>query len=415
MNFNGGKMKKRKGLKALIAIIICFTIIFGGGLSVLTVLKSIALKTTYKGTASEEVFDQYAAFIDESSFVTIEKKPGKEFVILNIADTHLSDFDYRLFTGYFALRDIKRLVKETKPDLITLSGDNVCAKSQYNSIHKLTDFMNSLEIPWAPIFGNHDGEAENIDKDYLAEVMIGDPNDPKNYCLMKKGPNNLGGEDDRGRRVGNYVINIKENGKIIHSLIMMDSGRDQLTELQVEWYKQVMRTIIYKYSSPLSPTKSTLILHIPIAQYYFAYMEGYNMNKKEWKEGYRSSGSYGDCYEDVCCDKKKFKTRAEMVRSEEYSALLTKYPEYNTVEYESYFFKYGVPIDNGIFDALKIYGTDTVLCGHDHLNCFKTDYKGVNLIYSLKNGMGSGYKVGRNGGTVLSVTKEGISSEFYYI
>ena len=408
-------MKKSKGLRALIAIVICFTVIFGGGVCVLTVFQSIALKTTYKGTSSLQVFHEEDTFIDDSTFVTIEKDPEKDFVILNITDTHLSDFDYRLFTGYFALRDIKRLVKNTKPDLITLSGDLVCAKSEYNSVRKLTETMNSFKIPWAPIFGNHDGEAENIDKDYLAEVMMGKKDDPNNYCLMKKGPNNLGGEDDsHGKRVGNYVINIVEKGtgKLAQSLIMMDSGRDQLTQQQVAWYEQNMRTIYYKYGKK-GPIHSTLILHIPLAQYSLAYMEGYNEKKKEWRDDYKSTGAYGDCFEDVCCHKRKFKSRAEMVQSDEYKNLLAKYPEYRNVECENYFFKNGVPIDNGMFDSLKKFGTENVVCGHDHLNCFFTTYQGVNLIYSLKNGMGSGYKVGRNGGTILTVSGNTLKTSFY--
>lgn len=410
-------MKKSKGLKALIAVIICIVILFGGGICVLAVNQAIALKTTYKGTSSTQVFDETQAFIDESTFVTLEKNPDKDFVILNITDTHLSDFDYRLFTGFLALRDIKRLVEETKPDLITLSGDLVCAKSEYNSVHKLTDTMNSFKIPWAPVFGNHDGEASNIDKDYLAEVMMGKEGDKNNYCLMKKGPNNLGGEDDdHGKRVGNYVINIVEKGtgKLAQSIVMMDSGRDQPTETQVEWYKQNMRTITKIYGRK-GPVRSTLILHIPLAQYYYAYMEGYDAARKDWKPGYKASGSYGDCYEDVCCNKIKFKSRSEMVQSEEYQALMIAHPEYRTVEYESYFYKNGVPTENGLFEALKLFGTENVLCGHDHLNCFVTTYHGVNLIYSLKNGMGSGYKVGRNGGTLLTISGNTINTSFYYV
>ncbi len=405
------KKNDRKSAKVLIAIVICFIIILGGGYGTLSILKSIALKTDHFGTPSTEVFSENEE-ISEDSFVTLYKQKNKDFVILNITDTHMSDYDYRLFTGYFARRDIEKLVKEIKPDLITMSGDLICADSEYNSVHKLTEFMNSLKTPWAPIFGNHDGEAENIDKDYLAEVMIGKEGDKNNYCVMKKGPGNLGGEDDsHGHRVGNYVINIveEETGDLAQSLIMMDTGRDQLTDTQILWYKKNMDKIHDMYGDD---AKSTLIVHIPLAEYYYAYMEGYNPSTKEWRVDYKTLGAYGDCFEDVCCDKKKFKSLTEMVKSDEYKALPQKY---RTVEYQNYFLKNGVPVKEGIFKYLKENGTLNVLCGHDHLNCFLAPYEGVNLIYSLKNGMGSGYKVGRNGGTVLTLSGSTITASHYYL
>ena len=408
------KCKKRKGVAALIVVILFLTVVFGGGMGALATAEAIALRTTHKGKTSNEIFDETLQYTDPSNFVTLEKEPDKDFVILNISDTHLGDYDYRLLTGELALRDIKRMVEEIKPDLITLSGDLVCGESQYNSIHKLTNFMNELKIPWAPIFGNHDGEASNIDKEYLADVFIGKKGDKNNYCLMRKGPSNLGGEDDRGGRVGNYVINIVEKGtrKLAQSIIMMDSGRDQPTEKQVLWYEQNVRTLQAVYGAK-GPVKSTLILHIPLAQHYFAYMEGYIERTGEWRADYRLSGAYGDCEEDVCCYKKKFGSLAEMAESEEYKALPE---EYRVKAYQNYFKKNGVPIENGLFAAIKKYGcTENVLCGHDHLNCFYAPYRGVNLIYSLKNGMGSGYKVGKSGGTVLTVSDTTVKVDHFYL
>lgn len=409
--------KKRKGVRAFVALV-CIFMIVGGCFGVLAIGKAIALQKTYKGTPSTEIFDETKEYADPNTFITLEKDRNKDFVILNISDTHLSDYDYRLFTGFLALRDIKRLVEKTRPDLITLSGDIFCAASEYNSVKKLTETMNKIGIPWAPIFGNHDGEAENIDKDYLAEVMIGDGYNPSkgNYCLMRKGPSNFGDEDrSNGRRVGNYVINIveKNTNKLIHSLFMMDTGNDRLKESQVKWYRQNVRTIQRDYGD----VKSTLIVHIPLAQYYYAYMEGYDADKKEWKEPYKTLGAYGDCYEDVCCAKKKYSSLTEMVKSNEFSAIKEKYGNrFNTKEYEEYFLKNGVPEDSGIFDAMKELGsTKTVICGHDHINCFYAPFEGIDLYYSLKNGMGSGYKVGRNGGTLLTISENTAKTTYYYL
>jgi len=409
--------KKRKGVRTVVALV-CIFVIVGGCYGALAVGKALALRKNYFGTPSTEVFDETKVYADPNTFVIVEKDPDKEFVVLNITDTHLSDYDYRLFTGELALRDVKRLVKEVKPDLITLSGDLVCADSEYNSVRKLTETMNSFRIPWAPVFGNHDGEAKNIDKDYLAEVMIGDGYNPSkgNYCLMRKGPKNLGDkEDENDKRLGNYVILVKEKGsnKVVHSFFMMDTGRTQLTDTQVAWYSQNVGTLQKYYGD----VKSTLVIHIPLAQYYYAYMEGYDTEKKEWISAYKDLGAYGDCYEDVCCNKSKFSTLSEMVKSDEYRTV-REYNgnRFNTRKYEEYFLKNGVPKEDGMFVAIKSFdSTKTVVCGHDHLNCFYTPYDGVDLVYSLKNGMGSGYKVGRNGGTVLTITEGKAKVDYYYL
>lgn len=101
-----------------------------------------------------------------------------------------------------------------------------------------------------------------------------------------------------------------------------------------------------------------------------------------------------------------------MIASEEYGALPS---EYKKTEYRDYFLKNGVPVKEGVFPFLKINGTENVVCGHDHLNCFYAPYKGVNLIYSLKNGMGSGYKIGRNGGTILTLSGSTVKVDHYYV
>ena len=53
------------------------------------------------------------------------KNPEKDFIILNLTDTHLTGNDWTEDTGYKSIRDktMKELIKRVKPDLITLTGD----------------------------------------------------------------------------------------------------------------------------------------------------------------------------------------------------------------------------------------------------------------------------------------------------
>ena len=143
--------------------------------------------------------------------VILQKEPGKDFKILNLADIQLGDM---LDIGKRAYTEetIRRLVEETKPDLITLTGDQTWTGSQRLSVRYFVELMDSFQIPWAPVFGNHDGEG-NVDKNWIADRYMA-----SEYCLFQKGPNNIGG-------VGNYIINIMEGDKIVQSLIMMDSGQ----------------------------------------------------------------------------------------------------------------------------------------------------------------------------------------------
>ena len=131
---------------------------------------------------------------NKCSYVEIKKTPGKDFVILNLADIQLSDgqLDTDAATKTFALID--QAIKDQNPDLITLSGDNAIGTSAYL---KTIEFIDSYGIPWAAVMGNHDGEG-CTSEDWAAEQLSGAKN-----SLFKLGPKEMGH--------GNYVINIKIN------------------------------------------------------------------------------------------------------------------------------------------------------------------------------------------------------------
>ena len=57
----------------------------------------------------------------------------------------------------FTFEIIEKLVSSEKPDLIVITGDIVVSGSSKKDVDKLFKFMEQLQIPWAPVFGNHDG------------------------------------------------------------------------------------------------------------------------------------------------------------------------------------------------------------------------------------------------------------------
>lgn len=227
--------------------------------------------TEFVGRVSTDTWSETDEYSRENTAV-VQKDPNTDFVVMNLTDIHMADFDYygaynvRLFTH------IRAMAEEYQPDLITISGDLFSSDSVALSVHMLADFMDSLSIPWAPVFGNHD-DGGNCDLNYLADVMM-----ESEYCLMQKGDPDLG--------VGNYTVNICEGDKIVHSLIMIDTHGDGLWEDQIEWYK---------WAASGANAPSTAILHIPLPEYQDAYDAAWDGNS--WKESFEA---FGGIKESIC-------------------------------------------------------------------------------------------------------------------
>lgn len=350
-----------------------------------------------KGQVSNEFWLSTDTYRLEDTQV-IQKEPGKDFKILNLADIQYSDVN-DIGKRSYTEETIKTLIEQEKPDLILMTGDQTWTATQRSSVKSLIKFMDSFKIPWAPVFGNHDGEG-NADKNWLADRY-----EESEYCLFKKGPNNIGG-------VGNYIINIMEGGKIAESIIMMDSGvgrnypednehlmysdalkndyegeeksknykeyklnddgtRQQaqygtdyefISESQIAWYKWAIEGAA-KINGGTAP-ESTAVFHIALPEYHEAYLQ--------WLDsGFDPAMGFGEMREQVCCPK----------------------------------------INSGLFDVMKELGsTKNVIVGHDHVNTFSVMYEGIRLTYGLKTGDRCYFEPDLNGGTVLTLTDKGITN-----
>ena len=227
--------------------------------------------TEFIGSVSTDTWSETDGYALENTAV-LQKEAGRDFVVMNLTDLHLTDLDY--FGGHNSrlFSHIRVLAEKAQPDLITVSGDLVCSASAALSVHQFTDFMDSLGIPWAPVFGNHDNDG-NCDLNYLADVMS-----ESSYCLLEKGDPALG--------VGNYIVNICQGDVIVHSLILMDSHEEGLWEDQIGWYR---------WAAEGAAAPSTVIMHIPIIQYEQAYSEAWGENG--WKDGF---DAFGEKKEEIC-------------------------------------------------------------------------------------------------------------------
>lgn len=293
----------------------------------------------------------------------IEKDPDEDFIILNLADLQLKDDLVYEEEGEKTVEMIDDLVRETEPDLITLTGDNAWGTIAYINLVKQID---GYGIPWAPIMGNHDGQC-CINEFWAAHLLYKAEN-----CLFEFGPEDMG--------YGNYIINITENGHIIHTLFMVDThnnaeytledgstigGYDHLWENQIEWYKWAVKGVSEIEGHTV---ESSVFMHIPVCEYKDAWIAANGSDAIGVLAPELAPDAIGFSGEGVSCP----------------------------------------PVNNGFFDVCKELGsTKNIFAGHDHVNNFQIYYEGIRLTYTLKTGYGAYYTDGIMGGTVISIGSDG--------
>ncbi len=308
----------------------------------------------------------------------LQKSPDRDFVILNITDTHvkLSSFTEGDVTGDVLRYTLSALISRTAPDLITFTGD--MTKEDDPEVYRLlAEYINSFGIPWAPVFGNHDNENGAEVSEQIADIICA-----FDKCLFENGPGELG--------CGNYVIGVREKNIPVTALIMMDTHSffrvniddksrfswGEISKEQDAWYRrQVARLKEDGYK------ESQLFIHIPLYTY-----------------GEVLDASY------VCVPEESPETFYDFPSENVKIAL----PDTFGVAYEE---ASGPLRDNGFFDTLaEETHTNHVICGHNHINSASFIHRGIRLSYSLKLGCGSYNRCHLNGGTVLTVGSDGFKS-----
>jgi len=149
---------------------------------------------------------------------------------------------------------VKNMIEDYNPNLILLDGDNVDEKWG-SSMDKFESIFEG--IPWATNFGNHEGDAGNGQKFWIANKYL-----KANNCLFKTGPKGFDG-------AGNYILNIKDNdSKLVHSFIFLDcvhKDHYQITNQQKDWYKTTINGL--ENLNHISNWKATIMLHVPLKQF----------------------------------------------------------------------------------------------------------------------------------------------------
>lgn len=323
--------------------------------------------------------------------IDLNKENGS-FTILNLTDPQLSPAEWAEgHKGQEILRYTAReLIERVKPDLITVSGDISWGEGCEEAYARFGELMEEYATYWAVVWGNHDNEDGDEVVERIADSYLSLPH----FCY-EKGPKELGN--------GNYVILLRENGKAIYALFMMDTHANHdlhlldreckpftvdsyasLTPAQLAWYEEQAAAL-----KEMGVRDSALIVHIPLYGYrkafYAATEEALRApGKVGLEESYRGIG-WKDGYKDSC-----FGVNREGIASPGY--------------------------DDGVLEILKKHDlTHQVIAGHEHVNNFSIPLDGIRLTYATKIGPGCYWNPDLNGGTVLTVDKTGAKLRHEYV
>ena len=269
-----------------------------------------------------------------------------EFKILQFADMQ-DAWPMKLITKNL----IKAAIEAEQPDLIVLSGDNInssAGESAVTAPMAINEFMAIFEeygIPVASVFGNHDAEGKVTRADQLAMYE-------KYSCF-------IGCEGGASGRYtsGTYYVPLYSStdaDEMIFNIWMIDSGdynRENdlggyaaVTKEQIEWYNETCKTLAEKNGEVVP---AIAFQHIVVPEIFDA------LELTDAENGTISNEVNGEIV--------YYKLPEGAV------GVLPEWPcppAYNNGEFDAF-------VENGDVIALFF--------GHDHLNTYEVEYKGIDL------------------------------------
>lgn len=394
------KEKKNRGKKALkvIAIIVAVIIVLGIMGTVANAIGNNAHLESIKSLSAVEYESQLVPEKDADGVWTFTT--DEDFRVMQLTDVHIGGGWMSTSKDTMALNAVAAMVAAEKPDLVIITGDLVYPVpfqagtfNNMNSAELVATLMETLGVYWLPAFGNHDTEIysrytrEDISKFYADEKW--------EYCLFEDN------SDDDVDGYCNQVINVKNSlGIITQSLYTFDTHSyvdgdylgigwkyDNIHENQIEWYK----SCVEKYNK-----QNTNLIN-----------NGDFENKTELLETYSIVKSLAFWH----------------VPNTEYLDAWNEYvdADYKNTDNLTYYYgtvgETGKMVYSGVYEdeifevMLSLGSTQGIFCGHDHLNNFSIDYKGIRLTYgfSIDYLAYSGIsKLGsQRGCTMITITPDG--------
>lgn len=325
--------------------------------------------------------------------------------VLALTDTHLEMtgiYSNDRWTKHIPVKrgyyHIKKLVEAVKPDLIVLTGDVLTDPFSDIVFQNISDFLDTFNIPWTMVFGNHDGEWR-ASKKFFCNVMERSQN-----CIFRAGPTNLQG-------LGNSIVNFKTpDGKIFYSLILMDSGDGQkiddskiwysdmkldktnrrfgtvrvgINDEQTAWYRWVVEGLCESCGETV---ETMLALHFaPKAFEYAARLGKFTRNEMPFE----IAGE--DCY-DAPDRFTKFDEMDIKTLQEGYNDYSKNYPFYNEIK--------------------ELGSTRHIITGHNHCYGYTVEFDGIAFTSVAKTTsiyVERKYDHGKRGGTVFQISENAVN------
>jgi len=280
-----------------------------------------------------------------------QKLSFKEDGTLKIAqftDTHYVHGDSKSDT---TILNIKRVLDYENPDLVIFTGDIVTGRPVKEGWDAITALVIERKIPFAVTLGNHDDE-NGVTRSELEEIISSYPYN-LNYStrtlfsgVMDNSIPVYGSDKDMQVKAVIYCFDSAS-----YSTIDDVKGYGWINSDIIEQYKK--QSLHYTLKNNYKPLPSLTYFHIPLPEYRYAYND--ETNKR-----------FGQRMEDECA------------------------PELNS----------------GMFLAMKEMGdVMAVFTGHDHVNNYIVNYKGIALAYGQFSGWKTTYTPKINGARIV-VMKE---------
>ena len=293
----------------------------------------------------------------------VEVEEGRDPVVLQLSDTQT--WSWGAAPEEQCYKYVREVVGKTNPDLIIVTGDLVYGRFDPNGslLKSLIAFMETLDTPWAPVFGNHDNESL-MGVDWQCAQLEAAEN-----CLFKQG-------DVTGN--GNYSVGIAQGDELLRVFYMMDSNG-------------CGAPMINSDGVHTAPAPGTNVVKTS---------QGFGQDQVDWYTNQINAIHKADS--DV---KISF---AYHIQQSIFQKVFTKYEEYDgltsnsalinplnfdTMETadETDFGYLGRPMKGGwdgtyeIYKGMKALGADSIFVGHEHCNSASIVYDGVRFQYGQKS------------------------------
>ena len=164
------------------------------------------------------------------------------------------------------------MVRAAQPDLVVLAGNltDTAHLNNWRYMALIADTLRQTEVPWTFAFGAADSPAAYVAETTDTDAILGHMTKANllaalhrydGYCLAAMGTSADGS--------ANHVVQVRNSaGKLLHSVVCMDSIGDVVGPDQTQWYTVTLAAIA---AAEGHIVPSTVVRHDPIGEVYSAY------------------------------------------------------------------------------------------------------------------------------------------------